>query len=341
MKDNLKKYTLDELPKVLVEMDLEPYRSQQIFQWLWQKSAIDFPEMTNLSKALRKSLAEHFTINQLIIENRIKSRDGTEKFLFKLEDGNLVESVFIPETRRKTICVSTQVGCPLGCKFCATAQLGFKRNLQAYEIAAEVQTVQNKIGAKVSNVVFMGMGEPLLNLSEIEKAINIMSSPVGLSISQRHITVSTIGLVNGMKHLLQSPLKVKLAISLNFPDEEMRKEMMPATRKNPLKEILKLAREYSLNKQLVTFEYVIIDGQNDRIKDAQLLLKLLKGIPSKINLIPYNPHPLLPFKSPGLDKLEKIQKILMTSRHAITIRKSRGQEILAGCGQLAAETLIV
>lgn len=338
MKENLKKYSLSELEEILTKLGLEQYRAGQVFQWLWQKSAKEFSEMTNLSKELRKSLADNFRITGLKIEKLLKAADGTKKFLLELEDGNFIESVFIPEVKRKTICVSTQIGCPLGCKFCATAQLDFKRNLMAYEIAEQVQIVQNETGEKITNIVFMGMGEPLLNIKEVEEAIGILSSPIGLGISQRHTTVSTVGLIEGIEYLLKSPLKAKLAISLNFPDEEMRKELMPVTKKNPLKEILKLARKYSLKKQLVTFEYVMIDNLNDRIEDARLLLKLLKGIPAKINLIPYNPHPLLPYKRPSEQKIEEFHQYLLTSHHTITLRKSRGQEILAGCGQLAGNT---
>ena len=183
----------------------------------------------------------------------------------------------------------------------------------------------------------MGMGEPLLNFTKVEKAVGILSSSIGLGISQRHVTVSTAGLVDKMAYLLKSPWKVKLAVSLNFPDEEMRREMMPVANNNPLKDILKIAREYSIKKSMVTFEIVIIDKLNDRLQDARLLVKLLRNIPSKINLIPFNEHPSLPYKSPDEAKVQMIKKFLMDSPHAVTLRKSRGSEILAGCGQLAAE----
>jgi 23S rRNA (adenine2503-C2)-methyltransferase len=335
VKDNLKKYTHADMQQVFSEMGLERYRGQQVFQWLWQKNTGDFAKMTNLSKELRALLADRFAIQIMEPEHTTAAADGTEKYLFKLTDRNRIESVFIPETKRNTICVSTQAGCAMGCKFCATALSGFNRNLLAHEIAEQVQLVSADQDAAVSNVVFMGMGEPLHNLAAVEDAIGILSTTIGLGISQRHITVSTIGLIDGLRRLIGSPLKTKLAISLNFPDEHQRQNMMPATKKNPLKEILKLAREYSEKKHLVTFEYVVIDGINDSIRDARLLLRLLKNIPSKINVIPYNQHPSLPYKTPAPAKLEQIEQVLMDSKHAVTTRKSRGQEILAGCGQLA------
>lgn len=336
MKYNLKSHSLISMRDTMTNLGIEPYRGDQIFKWIWQKNAEDFSVMTNISKELKESLSSKFTISGLQIEKKLLAKDGSKKFLLALEDNKKIEAVFIPEGKRKTICVSTQIGCPLHCKFCATGLMGFIRNLKAYEIADEIRIIQENIDNKITNIVFMGMGEPLLNLKEVMDAISITCSSIGLSISQRYTTVSTVGLIQGIHALLLSPLKVKLAISLNFPDEKMRKEMMPITKKNPLKEVLKLAKEYSLKKNMVTFEYVIIDKLNDRIKDAQRLLQLLKGIPSKINLISYNPYPLLPYEQPSEKKVEKFLQCLLTSHHTITLRKSRGQEILAACGQLAA-----
>jgi 23S rRNA (adenine2503-C2)-methyltransferase len=331
----MRSYSLTRMNAVIANLGIEPYRGQQIFQWIWQKNATDFSGMTNISKVFRKSLSDKFTISGLKIEKDLSAKDGSKKFLFRLEDNKLIEAVFIPEGKRKTVCVSTQVGCPLGCKFCATALMGFKRNLKAYEIADEIRIIQKDQNAKITNLVFMGMGEPLLNIEEVDSAIEIISSSIGLSISQRHTTISTVGLIDGIYYLLKSPLKVKLAISLNFPDENMRKEMMPITKQNPTKEILKLAKKYSLEKSMVTFEYVMINSLNDSLKDAQRLLKLLREIPSKINLIPYNSYPALPFKKPPDKKMKEFHQYLLSSKHTITLRKSRGQEILAGCGQLA------
>ncbi len=331
---------MESIKTIMTDLNIEPYRCTQIFQWLWQKNTQDFSAMTNISKALRKKISDLFTIRGIETETQVSARDGTEKFLFKLEDSKYIEAVFIPEDRRQTVCVSTQVGCPLGCKFCATALLGFKRNLRAYEIADQIRSIQKATGKKITNIVFMGMGEPLLNIKEVSAALDIISSPIGLGIGQRHTTISTVGLLDGMEYFLKSSLKVKMAISLNFPDEAMRKQMMPITRKNPLSQILKIAKEYSLKKSMVTFEYILIDDLNDHIKDAQRLLKLLRGIPSKINLIPFNPYPQLPYERPSVKKIERFYQYLLTSRHTITLRKSRGQEIFAACGQLAGQKKI-
>ncbi len=212
----------------------------------------------------------------------------------------------------------------------------FSRNLRAHEIADQARIVQHDTNTKVTNVVFMGMGEPLLNLQETLGAIEINSSPIGLSISQRHTTVSTVGILQGMRTLLNAPFKVKLAISLNFADENVRNEMIPVAKNNPLKEVLQIAKEYSRTKSMVTFEYVMIKNLNDRLRDARLLVSLLKDIPAKINLIPYNEHPLMPYKRPSDERIGQFYNYLLTAPQTVTLRKSRGQEIQAGCGQLAA-----
>jgi 23S rRNA (adenine2503-C2)-methyltransferase len=213
--------------------------------------------------------------------------------------------------------------------------MGFIRNLQAYEIADQVRLVQQNIGEKITNIVFMGMGEPLANFKQVVDAIDIASSSIGLSISQRHTTISTVGINHGIRKLLRSPLKVKLAISLNFVDEQLRQKMMPAARNNPLKELIRLARVYSKEKSMVTFEYVLIGHINDSLEHARKLLDLLEGTRSKINLIVYNPHPRLPFQKPSSVKVMKFYDFLMNSKHTLTLRKSRGCRIKAGCGQLS------
>ena len=227
------------------------------------------------------------------------------------------------------------MGCPLGCKFCATALLGFQRNLLAYEIADQVRSIQEAVGEKCTNVVFMGMGEPFLNMDEIFKTLDIMSSSIGLAIGRRHTTISTAGLIQGMELLLKSPYRVKLAISLNFVDEEKRKEFMPVARSNPLGELLRVAKAYSEEKEMVTFEYVMLKDINDGLRDAKNLRQLLSGLRAKINLIPFNEHPMLRYKRPTTRRLNDFYNYLLDSRHTVVIRKSRGQKILAGCGQLA------
>jgi 23S rRNA (adenine2503-C2)-methyltransferase len=334
-KRNLKSCSLSGLTDIVQELGLEQYRAAQLFQWLWQKNAREFSQMTNLSKGTRDLLDEKFYIACIGTVEQQRANDNTRKFVLELADSNAVEAVFIPEGRRRTLCISTQVGCALGCKFCATGLLGLKRNMEAWEIASEVQLLLTAGGERITNIVCMGMGEPFLNTEQVFAAIEIISSPTGLAVSQRHTTISTAGVIDGMRQLIASTLKVKLAVSLNFADEALRREMMPVSRKNPLKEVLKLAREYSEKKHMVTFEYVMIGGVNDSLKDASRLLELLRNIPSKINLIPYNEHPGLSFEKPDPKKFTAFHEELLRSRHTVTVRKSKGQDILAGCGQLA------
>jgi 23S rRNA (adenine2503-C2)-methyltransferase len=337
MPQNIKTYSLVNLEDFFKSLNLEPYRAKQVFQWLWQKGVNDFSQMTNLSLKLRGVLKERFVIEDIKLIKSLKASDGAEKFLFELEDGNKIETVFIPEPPRRTICVSTQVGCPLGCLFCATALMGFKRNLTGFEIANQIQIGQRMIGERFTNIVFMGMGEPLLNVENVNEALEIITSSIGLGISQHHITISTAGIIEGIEYLLNSKWKVKLAISLNFVDEKLRQKYMPVAKKNPLKDILKLARNYSEKKEMVTFEYILIKGLNDSQEEAHKLLSLLKKIPSKINLIAFNEHPSLPYKSPEPERIAQFQKILFSSNHPVTLRKSKGRDILAACGQLAGE----
>jgi 23S rRNA (adenine2503-C2)-methyltransferase len=329
------RYSLSEAKEIMSGLGLDGYRGEQIFKWIWQKNAHDFSKMTNISKQLREYLDSIYVIKGLDPHRIQQEGKNAQKYLFRLEQGEYIESVFIREGKRRTICVSSQVGCPLGCKFCATGLLGFKRNLFAHEIADQVRLIGEAVGGKCTNVVFMGMGEPFLNIGEVINALQIMSSPLGLCIGRRHTTVSTVGLLEGMEFFLKSPIKVKLAISINFADEEMRKDFMPVTRSNPLCEILRLAKVYSKSKEMVTFEYVMIRGINDKVRDAMNLIRLVKGIPSKINLIPYNEHPRLPYEKPTEKSVKAFYDCLLNSHHTVVIRKSRGQKMLAGCGQLS------
>jgi len=316
------------------DREIEPYRADQLFQWLWQKNAQDFSSMTNISRMLRTEFTKEFVIAGLKNEKILRTKDGVQKFLFRTLDDHKIETVFIPEQKRRTLCVSTQIGCSYSCRFCATGLMGFKRNLKAYEIADQIRLAQQNTGEKITNIVFMGMGEPLMNFEEVFNAINLISSPIGLSISQRHTTISTVGINKGIKRLLGSALKTKLAISLNFANEQMRQKIMPAARNNPLGELIDLAHEYSLKKSMVTFEYVLIDRINDSLEDARQFLELIKGVPSKINLIVYNPHPSIPYKRPPRARVTRFHDFLMNSKHTLTLRKSRGCRIRAGCGQL-------
>lgn len=337
MGENFKAHSLRQAKNIMTGLGLDEYRGEQVFKWIWQKNASDFLKMTNVPKELRTFFESRYTITGPAVAAVRQGNEDTKKYLLELEDGEHIESVLIREEKRRTVCVSCQVGCPLGCKFCATALIGFKRNLYAYEIADQVRVIQVDVDDKCTNVVFMGMGEPLLNYEQVVAALEIISSPLALSIGRRHTTVSTVGLLGGIESLLKSPIRVKLAISLNFADEEKRKELMPVAKSNPLRDLLRLAKAYSLKKEMVTFEYVMIDKINDGLRDARSLLRLLRGIPSKINLIPYNEHPRLPYKRPADEKIERFYVSLLESHHTVVIRKSRGQRILAGCGQLAGD----
>ena len=339
MKKNFKRYSLLQAEHELAELGLEKYRAEQIFKWIWQKNADDFSVMTNISRELRDRFNGLYSLAGVRIADFQREDADAMKYLLELEDGLRIESVFMREATRRTICVSCQVGCPLACKFCATGLLHFERNLHAYEIADQVRFIQQDRGDRCTNVVFMGMGEPLLNLDAVIGALEIISSPMGLGIGRRHTTISTAGIAEGIEALLKSSARVKLAISLNFVDEEIRKDLMPVARKYPLKDIIKLARIYSLQKEMVTFEYVLIKDINDGIRDARSLIRLLRNIPSKINLIPYNEHPDLPYRRPEDEKIEAFFSYLLESHHTVVIRKSRGQKILAGCGQLSGSSV--
>lgn len=332
---NLKSLTYDALKDFVHELGWEEYRAQQIFSWIWQKGVSDLNKFTNLSKPKRALLSSKSFISELKLIRKEISKDGTEKFLFQLNDENNIESVFIPEKERRTVCVSTQVGCPLRCEICYTGKMGFIRNLEFYEICDQVLQIQKITKKRITNVVFMGMGEPFLNFDESLKAVEILNSDFGLNIGARKITVSTAGIVEGIKRLADSPLQVKLAISLNSGDNEIRNFLMPINRKYPLEVLLKAIKDYTKKKQKrVTFEYVLIKGINEKKKDAKRLIQLLKNIPCKINLISFNPLPGSHFQPPDYLAIIQFRDWLYPYLPAVTIRNSKGSDILAGCGQL-------
>jgi 23S rRNA (adenine2503-C2)-methyltransferase len=334
---NIKSLSFEELINLVVGMGMERYRGVQIFQWLWQKNVDSFTGMTNLSKKLRTELAAKFYIGQLNLLNIISDADSTSKFTFELEDGNVIESVLIFDQQRRTICLSTQVGCALGCRFCATARIGFKRNLRWYEIVEQIQGIAKISKVTPTNVVFMGMGEPMLNLDEVIKAITVINSDYGLKIGARRITVSTAGIPEGIRKIATFPIQIRLAISLNASSNPVRSSLMPINKRYPLELLLSVARDYvKITGRRLTFEYVLIPGVNNRKIDAEQLIKLLNNIPCKINLIPFNPFPGSEFKSPSSHEVNQFAKMLYPHLPAVTIRKSRGSNVLAGCGQLAA-----
>jgi 23S rRNA (adenine2503-C2)-methyltransferase len=296
--------------------------------------------MTNLSKRFRHELNQASFISTFHPLRMEQARDGTKKFLFQLEDGNRIESVLIPDKTRLTLCLSTQVGCAFGCQFCLTGKIGWKRDLMVSEILNQILVVRKKLPEKssITNIVLMGMGEPLANYDNTLKAINLMHHPDAFKFSSRRITLSTVGLLPELEQLAKEKILFRLAISLNASDEETRSYLMPVNRRYPLKKILALCKNFPLRPRTrITFEYVMVEGINDSSQDAKRLLRILKGIPSKINLIPLNEAPEIPFKRPSEEKIIHFQEILMEGGLTAIVRTSKGREISAACGQLQAK----
>lgn len=335
---DLKGHTKDELVDILNRMGEPRFRATQLFKWIYQKGVTDFSRMTDISKLSQRKFDAAFIPESVSIVTAETSRDGTVKYLYRLADGKAVEGVLIPDPPRLTLCVSTQVGCRMGCAFCKTARMGWFRNLSAGEIVDQVCQVNTHIGPrrKVTNIVFMGMGEPLDNLENTLKAIEILGSAEGLQFSHRRLTVSTCGLVNKLTGLGNITKRFRLAVSLNAADDEIRDRLMPINRKYPIARLLEACRTISLrNRERITFEYVLLKDVNDRQKDAKALVKLFHGVKVKINLIPFNETEGIPFARPSDATILKFQKILLDAHMTAIIRDSRGDDISAACGQLA------
>jgi 23S rRNA (adenine2503-C2)-methyltransferase len=338
-KVDLKDLSHPELEEFIASFGKERYRSIQILRWLYQnqKGVHSIGEMTNLSKKFREELSRVSFISNLHSLKVEQATDGTKKFLFKLEDGNRIESVLIPDKKRLTLCVSTQVGCALGCCFCLTGRNGFKRNLSVSEILNQILSVRETLTDKesITNVVLMGMGEPLANYRNTLKAIGLMVDPDAFKFSSRRITLSTAGLLPELERLAHEKISFRLAISLNASDEDSRSHLMPINRRYPLRKVLEACRNFPLRPRArITFEYVLVEGVNDSPQDAKRLLRMLRSIPSKINLIPLNEGPGIPFKKPSEEKIIQFQEILMEGGLTAIVRKSKGAEISAACGQL-------
>ncbi|UCE66325.1 MAG: 23S rRNA (adenine(2503)-C(2))-methyltransferase RlmN [Candidatus Zixiibacteriota bacterium] len=338
-KTDLKGMDRSELESFASSMNLEPFRGRQIFRWIYQNGAPSFDIMTDLSKQIRSWLSNKAAIGNLKLFKKLDSLDGSSKFLFGLGDGLRIESVLIPEKNRVTLCVSSQAGCAVGCRFCATGKMGFMRNLDAGEIVDQLLQVQKFSRRKISNIVFMGMGEPMLNLKSVMKACEIMGDDYGPSLAQKKITISTVGIVHGLKKFVENVHRLGLAISLHSADEEIRRKIIPAANKNSLNEIMALAKLYTEKTgRRVYFEYLLLGGLTDSIGDAKKLVKAIHGIPCKINLIRYNPVDGLPFKEPKEEDVEKFKEYLYPRTYAVMIRESRGADIKGACGQLAVRT---
>ena len=336
-KVDLKDFSPSELEGFIASFGKERYRSIQLLRWLYKTGVHRFDEMTNLSKMFRQELSRISFVSSLSPLQVEKSKDGTQKFLFGLEDGNKIESVLIPEKKRLTLCISTQAGCAMGCQFCLTGKRGLKRNLTTAEIVNQILAVRETLPDKTSitNIVLMGMGEPLANYGNVLKAIELMTHPEAFKFSSRRVTLSTVGLLPELKQLAQEKIRFRLAVSLNASTEETRSRLMPINLRHPLKKLLELFRKYPLPPRArITFEYVLLEGENDSFEDAKRLLKLLKGIPSKINLIPLNEAPGIPYKKPSEERVRQFQEILMEGGLTAVIRTSKGADISAACGQL-------
>lgn len=327
----------------LLPKNKEKYRGTQIFRWIHERGAVSFDEMTNLPKSFREEIQGKFTIGAIENIDILKSSDSTtDKYLWRLCDGNRIESVVIRDRNRITACLSSQAGCKMGCSLCCTGEMGFIRNLSAGEIIDQVIRMKhylNKSGEEISNFVFMGMGEPLDNFDAVSRAIKIMNMEAAIKIGQRKVTVSTCGIIPGIERLSEIYKKVGLAISLNAPDDELRSKLMPINRKYPLKDLLAVAGNYAkVTKRRVTFEYTLIDGVNDSPAQARKLLSIARRVPSKINLIAFNEYRGSRYKRSSDKKIEAFQKILFDGNITAMLRKSKGTDILAACGQLAVKT---
>ena len=338
-KINILELSKDRFVSWLEERHIESYRAAQVFKWIYLRQVDRFGLMTDIAKDIRILLEDHFTIDRLQIENIETSKDGSRKYLFTLKDEKRIESVLIPERDHYTLCTSSQVGCAQGCRFCLTARGGLQRNLSKAEIVSQVRDVKNELddSKPLSNVVFMGMGEPLANYKNLVAAIEIITdSRFGLGFAGRRVTVSTAGLVPRLASLGRDT-KVNLAVSLNAADNHTRDRLMPINRKYPIEKLLEACRLFPLTGgRRITFEYVLLKNVNDSNEDARRLAKLLRPIKSKINLIPFNSHEGCPFQRPDEDAIVRFQNILIDRNYTVIIRRSKGQDISAACGQLRA-----
>jgi 23S rRNA (adenine2503-C2)-methyltransferase len=346
-KADLKSLILSELQEQIRNLGEPSYRADQVTDWLYKKRVDAIDKMTNLSRPLRKQLLETFALGKIEIVRVLGAHDTTRKFLFRLADGNLIESVLIPASPalyggradRRTICVSTQVGCAYGCKFCASGLEGFSRNLSANEIVDQLIAVERATGEKIDNIVFMGMGEPLANLENVIRAIRIINAEWGLGIGARHITISTSGLAPQIRKLAEEPLQIRLAISLHGATDEVRNRIMPINRRYNIETLLSACDYYNAHKkQHLTFEYILIADVNDSDEQARLLSRHARRLSAKVNLIPYNNVSGLPWTRPSEKRQEKFLSILQAQGTPATLRREKGHDIDAACGQLRLQT---
>ncbi len=330
----------DALESALSERGHKRFHARQVFRWLYKRGVTDVAAMTDLSRDLRAAIAGEFTIATPAIVTRERSVDGTEKFLLRLADGLQLESVFIPDTPSMTFCISTQVGCAMACAFCLTGKMGLVRNLTAGEIAGQVRVLAGALDMrdKKFNIVLMGMGEPLHNYDETMRALRILNDEHGFAMSPRRVTLSTVGLLPALEKMAREPIMPNLAISLHAPTDQLRGELVPLNRKYGVADIIAACKRFPLTKRSrITFEYVLLAGVNDSPDDARKLARLLSGVKSKVNVIPLNAAPGIPFERPSDRTIDDFAQILSERGLIVSVRKSRGRDIRAACGQLIVD----
>ena len=335
---DLSELELPALEALFTERQIPRFHARQVFRWIWKRGVADIHAMTDLSLDLRARLAEEFTVETPRIVKRDVSEDGTQKFVLRLRDGRQIESVFIPDTPAQTFCISTQVGCAMGCTFCLTGKMGLIRHLTAGEIAGQVRVLSHTLNLSEFNIVLMGMGEPLHNYDATMKALRLINDEHGLGVGPKRVTLSTVGLVPMLDKLAQEELMPNLAVSLHATTEEQRAAIVPTTKKYSVEAIIEACRRFPLSKRSrITFEYVMLEGVNDSLEDARRLAKLLAGIKAKVNLIPLNAAPGIPFERPSDRRVDDFARTLADRGVVVSVRKSRGRDIRAACGQLIVE----
>ena len=345
-KANLLDYDRKSLEAFFIEMDDKSFRAQQVLKWIYHQGAVDFEAMTNLSKSLRAKLKQNTCIKPPEITSEQISEDGTRKWLVQANGGNSIEMVFIPEKDRGTLCISSQVGCPLECKFCSTGQQGFNRNLSTSEIIGQVWVANKALGyfesdkRIITNIVFMGMGEPLLNYDNVLKAINLLTDDLGFGLARRRVTVSTSGLIPEIDRL-KDDTNVSLAISLHASNNELRNDIVPINRSYPMRDLLSACKRFTeaRDDEPITIEYVMLKDVNDSLQDAHGLVECLRGLPAKVNLIPFNTFPGTNYNCSEIQTINAFRDVLVKSRIITITRKTRGDDIDAACGQLVGKVI--
>ena len=340
MKKNIKDYSFEELKSLFLEIGEKSFRAEQVFKWIHQENVTDFSEMTNLSLALREKLSEQLSLHNFNIIRKLESKDGTKKYLFDVLDGNAIETVLMEYKHGYSICVSSQIGCKMGCKFCASTGIPFVRNLTSGEIVEQILAVQRDTGVKVSNIVFMGIGEPLDNYENVIKAIKIINDPKGLNIGARHISISTSGLVPMIYKLAEENIQCTLSVSLHSADNAKRSEMMPVNNAYNIEELIKACKDYiAVTNRRISFEYALAKDYNDNLDDAKKLIKLLKGMLCHVNLIPINKIESGKYSKSTNENIIRFRDYLNEYGIVATIRRELGSDIDAACGQLRRQNL--